>query len=134
MEPARQLNSGQTPTKRTPPYAAASTVTTASSAIKAGAHASIGTDSYVRRDIGLVGLITRRSHVQFRSPLLVRLQRRALRVAHATLESGRAARTIAGKTPTTTQSTLAAAQHTLTVAEQTLAHAASLDRKVGPVP
>jgi hypothetical protein len=65
---------------------------------------------------------------------LVRLQTQALRVARATLANGRSARTIAKQTLATAQTTLAAAQRILVVAEQTLGHAASLDRKVGPVP
>ena len=40
----------------------------------------------------------------------------------------------AKRTLRTAQATLAAAQQILTIAVQTLAHAASLDRKVGPVP
>jgi hypothetical protein len=66
--------------------------------------------------------------------VLVHLQAHALRVSEATLENGRSARAIAKQTLRTAQTTLAAAQQILTIAEQTLAHAASLDRKVGPVP
>jgi hypothetical protein len=66
--------------------------------------------------------------------VLVRVQTRALRVAQATLENGRSARSIAQRSLTTAQATLSAARQILTVAQQTLAHAASLDRKVGPVP
>lgn len=66
--------------------------------------------------------------------LLVSLQTRALHVAQATLATGRSTRTIAGQTLTTAKKTLGSAQQILSIAEQTLAHAASLDRKVGPVP
>jgi uncharacterized protein YoxC len=65
---------------------------------------------------------------------LVRLQTRALRVARATLATGRSTRTIAGQTLATAQSTLGTAQQILTIAEQTLTHAANLDSKVGTVP
>lgn len=65
---------------------------------------------------------------------LVRVQTRALHVAGATLDNGRGTRIIAGRTLATARSTLATAQQILRIAVQTLAHTASLDRKVGPVP
>ncbi|MCA1657285.1 MAG: hypothetical protein LC713_06205 [Actinobacteria bacterium] len=65
---------------------------------------------------------------------LVALQQRTLRIQEATLATGRANRTIAAHTLVATRQALATAAQTLAVAQQTLAHAASLDRKVGPVP
>lgn len=65
---------------------------------------------------------------------LVRLQTRALSVSRATLGTGRDTRGIARQTLAAVERVLATAQQTLTVANQTLAHAANLDRKVGPVP
>jgi hypothetical protein len=65
---------------------------------------------------------------------LVELQQRTLRVQEATLATGRENRTIAADTLVATRQALATAAQTLAVARQTLNHAASLDRKVGPVP
>ncbi|HSO99579.1 MAG TPA: hypothetical protein VLP43_11550 [Solirubrobacteraceae bacterium] len=65
---------------------------------------------------------------------LVQLQQRTLRLQEATLATGRENRTIAAHTLVATRQALATAAQTLAVAQQTLEHAASLDRKVGPVP
>jgi hypothetical protein len=79
-------------------------------------------------------LISGAAHGLHNLQVLVSLQTRALHVAQATLATGRGTRAIAGQTLTTAKRTLGTAQQILTIAEQTLAHAASLDRKVGPVP
>lgn len=65
---------------------------------------------------------------------LVHLQTHALQVARAQLATGRSTRALTARTLATANRTLGTALKILGIAQQTLAHAASLDRKVGAVP
>jgi hypothetical protein len=65
---------------------------------------------------------------------LLRTQQRTLRIQEETLDTSRGTQSLTAQALAATRQTLLIAQQTLQAAQQTLSHAASLDRKVGPVP